>query len=161
MFKAKILNLYFPERFANICSGDDLRLVAGKLSLPDDLPLSRYQNILVQLKDSNETTRRWSIPKFMSFTYRTYVRGADAPDNVEIRKPRKLSPKKVNFEGIAAQRSMIGAKAELYAVDWEEKRLVGEGLANLIPKIKDLRDRPVMGMTTANIRRAIQNDTSR
>ncbi|RYY02303.1 MAG: hypothetical protein EOO53_11920 [Gammaproteobacteria bacterium] len=97
----------------------------------------------------------------MSFTYRTYVRGADAPDNVEIRKPRKLSPKKVNFEGIAAQRSMIGAKAELYAVDWEEKRLVGEGLANLIPKIKDLRDRPVMGMTTANIRRAIQNDTSR
>src|SRR5690606_21524301 len=35
MFKAKILSLYFPERFANICSGEDLILIAKELSLDE------------------------------------------------------------------------------------------------------------------------------
>ena len=145
MFKAKILSLYFPERFANICSGDDLCQIATALSLGDGLPLSKYQNLIVQLKESNSTTRGWSIPKFMAFIYRTYLNDDDTSSSHNIRKPSKRQPKKVNFDDISHLRALIGEKAEKYALEWEQKRLLGKGLAHLIPKIKDLRDRPGYG----------------
>lgn len=73
MFKAKILSLYFQERFLNVCSSEHLELLASKLGLPDDLGSSEYQNQLLKVKRHNATTRAWSNPKFMRFLYHTYA----------------------------------------------------------------------------------------
>ena len=73
MFKAKILSLYFPERFLNVCSADHLRLLASELGYEEDLPASEYQHLLLKTKLQNTTTRRWSNPKFMAFLYSVYV----------------------------------------------------------------------------------------
>jgi hypothetical protein len=35
MFKAKILSLYFPDRFLNVCSSEHLELLGSELGLPD------------------------------------------------------------------------------------------------------------------------------
>jgi len=67
MFKAKILSLYFPDRFLNVCSAEHLELLGSELGLPDNLLLSEYQNRLLEAKLDNSTTRAWSNPKFMHF----------------------------------------------------------------------------------------------
>ena len=144
MFKAKILSLYFQERFLNVCSSEHLELLASKLGLPDDLGSSEYQNQLLKVKRHNATTRAWSNPKFMRFLYHTYIpKERKAPSSVE--KPRAKIHRKTNFEDMQAQRGAIGKKAEEYALNWEKQRLRGADLARLIGTIEDRRDRPSFG----------------
>lgn len=144
MFKAKILSLYFPDRFLNVCSADHLELLGSQFGLPDNLFSSEYQHLLLQPKQANSITRSWSYPKFVRFLYKTYVRSERTTVDV-IRKPKKKSHRKVNFEDEQDQRTTIGKAAEDYAFAWEKKRLAGASLNHLIDQIDDRRDRPGYG----------------
>jgi hypothetical protein len=144
MFKAKILSLYFPDRFLAVCSKELLELLAGKTGLPDNLPYSEIQNRLLDIKVKNSITRLWSNPKFMRFLYGTYV--PQKPRKLGAnKKPRKKTHRKVNFEDIQTQRGAIGKKAEKFALQWEKDRLIGAELAHLVDDIDDRTDRPSYG----------------
>jgi Domain of unknown function (DUF3883) len=144
MFKAKILSLYYPDRFLNVCSSEHLEMLGDILGCPKYLPVSQYQHLLLKAKQSNSTTRNWLNPKFMAFLYNTYVRANNTPTSA-IKKPRKKTHRKVNFEDVQNQRNEIGKAAEEFALEWEKDRLSGENLEKLIPKIKDRRERPGYG----------------
>jgi hypothetical protein len=144
MFKAKILSLYFPKRFLAVCSSEHLEMLGSILGFPDDLPNSRYQNLLLKAKQDHPGTAEWSNPKFMAFLYKTYVRRDHAAER-PIGKPRKKSYRRVDFEDLHKQRGAIGKAAEEHALRWEKERLSGAGLNHLIDKIEDLRDRPGHG----------------
>lgn len=144
MFKAKILSLYYPERFLAMCSSDHLKMIAEIMDFPEDLPPSQYQNLLLETKCGNPTSRRWSAPKFMAYLYKVYVRGG-AVDERSVKKPRGQKHRRVDFEEMQRQRTEIGQIAEEYALKWEKERLVGANLEHLIEKIEDRRDRPGYG----------------
>lgn len=144
MFKAKILSLYYPERFLNVCSAEHLALLGNELGFAEDLPVSEYQHLLLQAKLSHAITRNWRNPKFMAFLYDTYVHADSNPTSI-VQKPRKKSHRKVNFEDVQNQRDAIGKAAEDFALEWERERLSGANLGHLIPKIEDRRDRPGYG----------------
>jgi hypothetical protein len=144
MFKAKILSLYFPDRFLAVCSTEHLELLAGETDLPDNLHRSEIQNRLLDVKADNPITRAWSNTKFMRFLYDTYVPKKSKKPGAD-KKPRKKTHRKVNFEDIQAQRGAIGKKAESFALQWEKDRLNGAGLAHLIDHIDDRTDRPSYG----------------
>lgn len=137
MFKAKILSLYFPKKFLNVCSGDHLQLLAKKLGFSDGLPLSEYQHLLLKLRDREPLCARWKNPKYMAFLYHTYV-SPGQPVPQRIRKPRKKPSKPVNFDEIQEERNRIGKLAESFALAYERKRLKGDDdLAHLAHQIKD------------------------
>jgi hypothetical protein len=144
MFKAKILGLYFPERFLSVCSAEHLKLLASKLGLPSQLPSSEIQNRLLSVKDDHPATRTWSTPKFMRFLYATYIPKHPKPHS-PIEKPRVKMPRKVNFEDMVEQMSRIGKMAEEFALAWEKERLRGANLGHLATAIDDRRDRPGYG----------------
>lgn len=144
MFKAKILSLYFPERFLNICAAEHLRMLGDIVGYGEGRWVSEYQHLLLKTKLLNPITREWSNPKFMTFLYDTYIRSGEKP-TAAVRKPKKMAHRKVNFEDIQAQRSELGKKAEEFAMEWEKQRLVGADLSHLIPKIEDRRDCPGYG----------------
>ena len=63
MFKAKIISLYYPERFLAVCSSDHLKMLAEIIGYGEHLPSSQIQNLLLETKRDNPATRRWSEPK--------------------------------------------------------------------------------------------------
>lgn len=144
MFKAKILSLYFPDSFLNVCSADHLALLGAELGYGEERLTSEYQHLLLEAKLSNVTTRKRSNPKFMAFLYDTFIRG-DRKPNIKVQKPRKKVHRKVNFEDIQSQRDTIGKAAEAFALKWEKQRLNGIGLGHLVSEIEDRRDRPGYG----------------
>ena len=144
MFKAKILSLYFPDRFLAVCSSDDLEMLGGIMGFPSGLPLSEYQNLLLKAKRRNSVTREWTEPKFMAYLYKVYVR-PDRGIGSPIKKPRNKEHRRLDFEEIQRQRTEIGRQAEEYALKWERERLDGAGLKNLISRIKDRHDWPGYG----------------
>lgn len=144
MFKAKILSLYYPERFLNVCSAEHLAMLGGELGFAEYLPSSEYQHLLLQAKLENPICKDWRNPKFMAFLYDNYVHAEREPIST-IQKPRKKAHRKVNFEDVQSQRDEIGKAAEDYALEWERERLSGANLYHLIPKIEDRRDRPGYG----------------
>jgi hypothetical protein len=144
MFKAKILSLYYPDRFLNVCSAEHLAMLGNEFGFAENLPASEYQHLLLQAKRSHPITKTWRNPKFMSFLYHTYVR-ADHKSSSAVQKPRKKFRRKVNFEDVQNQRDAIGKAAEEYALDWEKERLIGASLGHLVHKIDDRRDRPSYG----------------
>jgi hypothetical protein len=144
MFKAKILSLYYPERFLAVCSSEHLEMLAGVLGLPEGLPYSQYQYLFLEVKRKDKKTRNWSEPKFMAYLYRVYVRGSQKGES-PIEKPRRKKLRRVDFEEMQKQRAEVGRKAEDYALAWEKERLTGARLGHLIAKIEDRRDRPGYG----------------
>ncbi len=145
MFKAKILSLYFPDRFLNVCSADHLEHLGIELGFGEDLFNSEYQHLILTAKYANSTTTDWSNPKFMAFLYKTYINVDEEPTSL-VRKPRKKAAhRKVNFEDVQNQRGEIGKAAEKFALKWEKERLEGAGRTDLISKIEDRRDRPGYG----------------
>lgn len=144
MFKAKILSLYFPERFLAICSKEHLEVIAGEVGLPETRWWSEIQNGLNGVKAENLVTSAWSNPKFMRFLVDTYIPKKHKPHET-ARKPRKKAHRKVNFEDIQNQRGVIGKRAEDFALKWEKDRLIGAGLEHLIDRIEDRRNRPGFG----------------
>ncbi len=145
MFKAKILSLYFPTRFLNVCSSDHLEILGDELGLPEGLPSSQYQNLLLKAKSDNSATSTWSNPKFMSFLYWKYINQKGVLAESVVTPPKNKIHRKVNFEDVQAQRDRIGKAAEQFALEWEKQRLEGIGLSEWVEKIADLRDRPAYG----------------
>ena len=143
MFKAKILSLYYDDRFLNVCSSEHLKMLGDILGCPQDLPVSQYQHLLLKAKQSSAITRDWNNPKFMAFLYDTYVRSNKT--TTSFKQPRKRAYRKVNFEDVQNQRNEIGKAAEEFALKWEKERLRGENFEKLIQKITDRRDRPSFG----------------
>jgi Domain of unknown function (DUF3883) len=146
MFKAKILSLYFPETYLNICSGEHIELISSELGLPDDLGFSEYQNLLIKEKLKNPIVSEWSNPKFMSFLYAKFIRKNLTPlVQTKITKPKKKIRRRVNFADLQTGRDAVGKASEEFALAWEIKRLTNLGLVELSKKIKDHRDIPSYG----------------
>lgn len=146
LFKAKILSLYFPNIYLNVCSAEHLDELAEELEIPKQEYTSSYQHLLLREKLSSSITKNWSNPKFMSFLYGNYIRkNLNQNDTVVLRKPRKKAHRKVNFEDIADAWGKIGRMSEDFALDWEKNRLIGLGYPELIGRIDDRRERPSYG----------------
>jgi hypothetical protein len=146
LFKAKILSLYYPRRFLNVCSKEHLEMLGTELGFGSDRHTSEYQHLLLRAKLDNPITKSWSNPKFMMFLYATYVDSDDSGEvNSGIEAPRDRKPRRVNMEDIQRQWGAIGKAAEEFALKWEKERLHGADLDDLIPRIEDRRDRPGYG----------------
>lgn len=147
MFKAKILSLYFPEIYLNICSAEHLEQIVSELHLPGDAFISEYQHLLYEEKLKSKVTKDWSNPKFMAFLYVNIIRAhLDPLWTMKVKKPPpKKRGRKVNFEDLQANRAAIGKESEKFALAWEKDRLVGLGYEALVPKIEDRRDTPSYG----------------
>lgn len=146
MFKAKILSLYFPELYLNICSAEHLEQIALEMGIPEQQYVSKYQNLLIESKLANKMTKDWSNPKFMTFLYANFIRGdLSAVPAITVKNPKNKSRRKVNFDDIAANRDAIGKASEEFAIEWERNRLIGLGYHNLAEKIEDRRDTPSYG----------------
>lgn len=144
MFKAKILSLYYPERFLAMCSSEHLSLLAGELGFAQGLASSQYQNLLLEAKHADPAARAWGKPKFMAYLYRVYVRPDEAIET-DIEKPQAEKHRRVDLEEMQKQKAEIGRVAEDFALTWEKQRLRGANLAHVIACIKDRRDRPGYG----------------
>jgi hypothetical protein len=144
MFKAKILSLYYSDRFLAVCSSEHLDMLGEIMGFDANLPRSQYQNLLLKAKRGNTTTAKWSEPKFMAYLYKVYVHGDRAIES-PIEKPRVKKHRRVDFEEMQKQRSEIGRIAEEYALTWEKERLAGARLEHRIEDIEDRRDRPGYG----------------
>jgi hypothetical protein len=146
MFKAKILSLYFPDFYLNVCSSEHLEQIALKIGVPEQQFVSEYQHLLFEEKLANKITKNWSNPKFMSFLYAKFIRNdLNTSPSATVRKPRKKSRRRVNFEDISANRDAIGKASEEFAIEWEINRLIGLGYQELAAKIEDRRDIPSYG----------------
>lgn len=144
MFKAKILSLYYSERFLAVCSPEHLDMLGEIMGFDVNLPRSKYQNLLLKAKSGNSLTAKWSEPKFMAYLYKVYVRG-DRAIGSPIDKPRVKKHRRVDFEEMQNQRSKIGRIAEEYALAWEKERLIGARLEHRVKNIEDRRDHPGYG----------------
>lgn len=146
MFKAKILSLYFPEIYLNVCSSEHLEQIALEMGIPEQQFVSEYQHLLVKKKLANKITKDWSNPKFMSFLYAKFIRGdLNTSPSATVKKPRKKARRRVNFEDFSANRDAIGKASEEFAIEWEKNRLIGLGYQYLAAKIEDRRDIPSYG----------------
>lgn len=144
LFKAKILSLYYPRRFLNVCSAEHLEMLGTELGFGAERYTSEYQHLLLQAKLDNAITKSWSNPKFMMFLYATFVDN-DGEMNGGIEGLRDKKPRRVNMEDIQRQWGAIGKAAEKFALEWEQDRLRGADLDDLISSIEDRRDRPGYG----------------
>ena len=146
MFKAKILSLYFPDLYLNICSSEHIELLALELGAVDGKFISECQSFLIEKKLTHKITKDWSNPKFMSFLYAKYIRkDLNISPAIVLKKPRIKARRRVNFEDILDNQSAIGKKSELFAIEWEKNRLIGLGYKELVKKIEDRRDIPSYG----------------
>jgi uncharacterized protein DUF3883 len=141
MFKAKILSLYFPDKYLNVCSKDHIIILADELDL-DEGWTSERQHLLLEEKFSRARTREWSNPKFMTFLYNTYIRPANDP--MHLKGSRKRKPPKLDIDDMLERRNKIGKTSEEYALKWERQRLRSVD-SNLVKQIDDCRNRPTTG----------------
>ena len=144
MFKAKILSLYYPDIYLNVCSKDSLYILADELGMDKDLYISEYQRELINVKNKNKRTKGWSNPKFMSFLFSKFIRNdLGKTKQKKISKPKVRS--KVDFDALNEARKKKGIRSEKYALKWEKRRLKQLGYESLIAKIDDRRDKPGYG----------------
>jgi hypothetical protein len=162
MFKAKILSLYFPEAYLNVCSQEHIAELASELGY-DDGWVSERQHLLLEAKIQNPRTRNWSNPKAMTFLYNTYLRYLNKP--LHLKGSRIRQPPKVNIDDLLERRDRVGKASEMYALQWEKERLRGLGYDGLVREIEDCRDRPGYGYdfssyTAPDIKRFIEVKTA-
>jgi hypothetical protein len=141
MFKAKILSLYFSDKFMNVCSRDHIEELAAELGIPDNLLISEKQHLLLEAKFQNPITKDWSNPKAMTFLYNTYIRKTS--ERMHLKTTRQKTHSKIDIEEMLENRKKIGERSEKYALKWEKERLLG--LGHRRPQIEDWRDRPSCG----------------
>jgi hypothetical protein len=137
MLKAKVLSLYYPHRFINICSKEHLDRFAEILEINDMTFTSEIQHALIKLKHSNTTTQGWSNPKFMQFIYWRLDDDAKAP--------KKVAPKPIDITKVLDARQKAGEAAEIFALTFEKERLLGGGYESMINHIQDFRAIPGWG----------------
>ena len=137
MFKAKILSLYFPDKYLNICSREHISDLSSELGLEDGW-VSEQQHYLLEAKLANPLSRHWSNPKYMTFLYNTYIRSPDKKMHLKV--IRKRQPPKIDVEEMLEHRKRIGKMSEEYALAWERERLHGLDYGELAKRIEDRRD---------------------
>jgi hypothetical protein len=143
MFKAKILSLYFPDKYLNVCSKDHIQALASEFGISDNAFVSEQQHLLLEEKLKNRITKDWSNPKFMTFLYNTYIR--DPGERMHLKTFRKKKHPKINVDEMLEDRKKIGEMSEDFALKWEKERLFGAGHKSLIRLIEDRRDTPACG----------------
>jgi len=141
MFKAKILSLYFPDKFMNVCSRDHIEALALELGIPENVFVSEQQHLLLEAKLRNPITKNWSNPKEMTFLYNTFIRTPS--QRMHLKKSRQRKHSKIDVEEMLENWKKIGEKSEKYAMQWETERLLGLGY--LHPRIEDRRETPACG----------------
>jgi hypothetical protein len=139
MMKAKVLSLYLPDKFLNVCSREHIEALAHELGIDESMVTSAQQHLLLEAKLQSPITRDWSNPKFMTFLYNAYLR--EEPEYVRKVRPKKH--RKVNIDEMLENRKRIGEMSEKFALRWEEERLRGLGFAQ--PRVTDCRDMPSCG----------------
>lgn len=140
MFKAKILSLYFPDLYLNVCSRDNIEFLAETFGVSDETFVSEKQHLLIAAKHANPISRRWSNPKFMRFLFDEFIREETSAETPKIRKHRTI-----DIEAMLENRKKIGEMSEKYALNWEKERLLGLGRNDLIDQIQDRRKAPSYG----------------
>lgn len=146
MFKAKILSLYFPEKFLNVCSGEHIEMLALELGNPECACVSESQHLLAIQKKKNSIARRWSNPKYMQYLYQKFFPKTKKTSAANlIAKPKAGKPRRVNFSDLQDGWEAIGKKSEEFALAWEKSRLAGSMFPHLVEKIDDRRNRPGYG----------------
>lgn len=146
LFKAKILSLYFPDIYLNVCSAEHLEIIARELEIQECQSSSEYQHQLLNRKLGNSITKKWSNPKYMRYLYSKFINeDLNTPAASEIKLPKKKVNRRVNFEDISENRDAIGKKSEKFAIEWEKNRLIGRGFHELAKLIEDRRDIPSYG----------------
>jgi len=143
LFKAKILSLYFPDKFVAVCSAEHLDGFSEILKIQHSY-VSEIQHRLAEEKSKDPRTRAWSAPKFMKFLYQTFLPEFHSAQP-KVERPKKRKPRRVNFEDLQNRRNEIGRMAEEFALTWERERLIGDQMGNLADQILDCRDRPAYG----------------
>ncbi|GAB7125534.1 DUF3883 domain-containing protein [Silvimonas sp. JCM 19000] len=144
MFKAKILSLYFPDKFVNVCSSENISGFAQVMGLTGLKSTAQMQHLLLTVKKENSLTAAWSNPKFMSFLYWAFGPALGKPP-VAVEPPKTRQPRRIDFEMIEAARRIIGGKAEEFAWNWEVERLQRDGKSALVPEMQNRTDRPGYG----------------
>lgn len=164
MFRAKILSLYYPHLYLNVCSDDTIQLFGDELGIEDTPTYSEMQHELLRFKKNKAVTRNWSNPKFMAYLHYLFLPakgiGLFPPGERKSREERK-----VDWELLNARRAAIGKTSEAFALQFEEDRLVRAGLAEKVPDIEDRTDRPGYGhdflsFSSARRRRMIEVKTA-
>jgi Domain of unknown function (DUF3883) len=141
MFKAKILSLYFQDKYLNVCAKDHIVDLASEFGVKQNLFVSEQQHLLLREKLSNPLTKDWSNPKFMTLLYNTYIR--DEPMHLKGVPTRR--PPEIDVDEMLENRKKIGKMSEAFALKWEKERLRGRGYSGLIKGIVDLRNAPANG----------------
>jgi hypothetical protein len=95
LFKAKILSLYYPQRFLNVCSQEHLEMLGMELGLGPDRYISEYQHLLLQAKKGNPITRTWSNPKFMMYLYETFIHQDEGKSGSDIQGPKDKKHRRI------------------------------------------------------------------
>lgn len=146
MFKAKILSLYFPDQYMNVCDGTYLRDFAKKLSI-DSTSESTIQAELLRVKQSNQITQSWTQLKFMAYLFRVVlgVEPGNASPVAPNKKIKKGEKPEVDFEKLQKRGAELGRMSEKFALKFEGDRLLSEGLSEFVDRIKDRTKRPGYG----------------
>jgi hypothetical protein len=160
MFKAKILSLYYPDRYLAICSAEHLLNLAKKLRLNCSSP-SRIQNETIKAKTLSSDTAKWTNLKYAAFMYREVLGltgGASATNEGETKH------REVDFEKLMQVWQALGKKSEEFALTFERRRLRSTGMASLATKIADRTKAPGYGydfesFNSPNVKRYIEVKT--
>lgn len=139
LFKAKILSLYFPDKYLNVCSPDHVAEMVTGLELPPMNFVSQRQAQLLEAARNDPIMKNWSNPKVTTFLYNTFIRPGE-PNH--LKKAKKKRNAKVNMEDLLEKRKHIGEMSERFALEWERERLAGLGITS---RVKDCRDTPSCG----------------
>lgn len=165
MFKAKILSLYFPEKYLPICSADRLRDLAGELGL-DDASLCKIQYEALATRGSSAGVSKWSTLKYTAFLYEKILqqRRPYISQQLKNRKGKSSNHREVDFEKLMRGWRELGKRSEDYALAFERSRLRSAGMIKLARNIEDRTMRPGFGydfesFSSPNERRYIEVKT--
>ena len=100
-------------------------MLGAQFGFPWELPVSQYQHLLLQTKESGGLTQGWSNPQFMAFLYRNYIH-EDVSGGGTVVKPKGRVPRRVDFGELQKQWSLIGQAAEKFARDWAIRSDTGD-----------------------------------
>ena len=123
LFKAKILSLYFPDKYLNVCSADHIAEFSEKLGLPSDTTVKvEQQHELCQAVRNNPITRNWSNPKGNDVSLTTHTFHASPRIGKKAQSRRHA---KIDMDDLLEKRKRIGKMSEKFALDWELERSSG------------------------------------
>ncbi|MBA6263920.1 DUF3883 domain-containing protein [Colwellia sp. Bg11-12] len=145
-FKAKVLSLYYPEKYLNVCGKNYIKDITRGLGWDCSISISKQQHLLFKEKLKHPETKYWTNPKFMSFLDRRYIKeNLNSTACKDVSKPRQKPNKIVDFDVLQEMRNKIGKISEQYALKFEKQRLTGLGLKYLVDKIEDRSNKPSFG----------------